>query len=172
MMILRDPLLQADLSASLRERIALLLHDETELLDAGRFDEWLSLFTPDCVYWVPLSPEQPDALDHVSLFFEDRGAMQLRIERLRHPRAHSLESAIRTTHSGSTPVAEKTDERTGDLVVARRFQMIEYHRDRTRLFGGLYTYHVADFRDHPRIRLKRVDLVDSAAPFEAIETFI
>jgi hypothetical protein len=50
--------------------------------------------------------------------------------------------------------------------------MVEHHRDRTRPFAGLYTYHVADFRNDPRIRLKRVDLVNSGSPFEAIETFI
>ncbi|MEX2125721.1 MAG: aromatic-ring-hydroxylating dioxygenase subunit beta [Woeseia sp.] len=172
MMLVRDPSLQADLTPSLRERLALLLHDESEQLDTGRFDAWLALFTPDCVYWMPLSPEQPDALDHVSLFYEDRLAMRLRIERLRHPRAHSLKDLIRTSRCGATPVAEKIDESTGDLVITRRFQMVEYHRDRTRLFAGIYTYQIADFRDDPRIRLKRVDLVDSAAPFEAIETFI
>jgi 3-phenylpropionate/cinnamic acid dioxygenase small subunit len=172
MMLLRDPALQDDLTPALRERLALLLQDESELLDTGRFEEWLALFTSDCVYWVPLSPAQPDALDHVSLFYEDRSAMRLRIERLRHPRAHSLEDTIRTSRCGATPVAERIDESTGDLVITRRFQMVEYHYEHARLFAGLYTYQVADFRDDPRIRVKRVDLVDSAGPFEALETFI
>ena len=32
-----------------------LVH-EARLLDEGRFDEWLSLFTPDAWYWVPAQP--------------------------------------------------------------------------------------------------------------------
>lgn len=172
MILVRNLALQAELTPSLRERLALLLHDESELLDTGRFDEWLALFTSDCIYWVPLRPEQPDARDHMSLFYEDRSAMRLRIERLRHPRAHSLEDMIRTSRCATTPVAERIDKPTGDLVITRHFQMVEHHRERTRLFAGLYTYRVANFREDPRIRLKRIDLVDSAAPFEAIETFI
>jgi benzoate/toluate 1,2-dioxygenase beta subunit len=172
MMLVRSLALRAELTPTLRERLALLLHDESELLDTARFDEWLALFTSDCAYWVPLRPDQPDPLDHVSLFYEDRSAMQLRIERLRHPRAYSQEDRVRTSRCGAMPVAEKIDEPAGDLVITRRFQMVEYHHDRTRQFAGLYTYKVADFRDTPRIRLKRVDLVDSVAPFEAIETFI
>lgn len=172
MILARDPALGAELSPGLRERLAMLVHAESELLDEGRLDEWIELYTPDCVYWVPLDPEQPDPLDHVSLFYENRIAMQLRIERLRHPRAHSLEDRIRTSRTGSMPVAEKTEASTGDLILTRRFQMVEHHRDRTRPFAGLYTYHVADFRNDPRIRLKRVDLVNSGSPFEAIETFI
>ena len=171
-MLVRSSALEAELTPGLRERLALLLHDESELLDCGRYDDWLALFTGDCAYWVPIRPDQPDPLDHVSLFYEDRSAMQLRIERLRHPRAYSQEDPVRTSRCGAMPVAEKIVEPSGDLVVSRRFQMVEYHRDRTRLFAGLYTYLVADFRDDPRIRLKRVDLVDSVAPFEAIEIFI
>ena len=33
-----------------------LLH-EARLLDEGRFDEWLALFTPDAWYWVPAEPD-------------------------------------------------------------------------------------------------------------------
>jgi ethylbenzene dioxygenase subunit beta len=170
--LVRDAALADPLAAATRERLALLVHEEVALLDEERYDEWLELYTPDCAYWVPLSPGQPDPLDHVSLFHEDRTAMQLRIERLRHPRAYSLNDRIRTSRTAGTPVAERLEAVTGDLVLTRRFQMAEHHRDRTRHFAGLYTYQVTNWRDDPRIRIKRVDLVDSGAPFEAIEIFI
>jgi 3-phenylpropionate/cinnamic acid dioxygenase small subunit len=37
-----------------------LLH-EARLLDEGRFDEWLALFTPDASYWVPSSGSEKPA---------------------------------------------------------------------------------------------------------------
>lgn len=172
MILVRDPGLADALATAIRERVALLVHDEAALLDEERYDEWLKLYTADCVYWVPLCPDQPDPLDHVSLFYEDRTAMHLRIARLRHPRAHSLDDRMRTSRIGGTPIVERLESSTGDLVLTRRFQMAEHHRDRTRHFAGLYTYQVAYWRDDPRIRLKRVDLVNSGAPFEAIEIFI
>ncbi len=172
MILVRDRALAGRLGAETREALALLLHDELALLDEERYDDWLDLYAPDGVYWVPLDPGQPDPLDHVSLFYEDRTAMQLRIERLRHPRAHSLTDRIRTSRLAATPAAEGLEAATGDVILTRRFQMTEHHRDRTRHFAGLYTYHLANWRDDPRIRVKRVDLVDSSAPFEAIEVFI
>ena len=36
-----------------------LLH-EARLLDDGKFDDWLALFTPEAWYWVPSEPDQAD----------------------------------------------------------------------------------------------------------------
>ncbi|MES1264988.1 MAG: aromatic-ring-hydroxylating dioxygenase subunit beta, partial [Variovorax sp.] len=63
---------------------------EAALLDDGRFDEWLALFAEEGRYWVPLlGARQADPLSHNSLAYEDRLLLQLRIERLKNPRAHS-----------------------------------------------------------------------------------
>ena len=43
-----------------------LVH-EARLLDEGRFDEWLALFTADAWYWVPSEPNQANPRDTVSL---------------------------------------------------------------------------------------------------------
>ena len=42
--------------AGTREECRMLLHREARLLDQGRFDDWLSLYSPRCVYWVPATP--------------------------------------------------------------------------------------------------------------------
>src|SRR5262249_14385542 len=41
-----------------------LLH-EARLLDEGKFDDWLALFTPDAWYWVPSEPDQDNPHDTV-----------------------------------------------------------------------------------------------------------
>ena len=52
--------------------------EEAALLDAGRFDDWLSLFAPDGHYWVPLlGAQQADPVSHNSLAYEARGDEQL-----------------------------------------------------------------------------------------------
>src|SRR5258708_15934704 len=43
-----------------------LLH-EAQLLDDGKFDDWLALFTPDAWYWVPSEPDQANPHDTASL---------------------------------------------------------------------------------------------------------
>ena len=40
-----------------RDRFRLLLETEARLLDQLRFDEWLAMYAPECVYWAPGTPE-------------------------------------------------------------------------------------------------------------------
>lgn len=152
--------------------LSLLLESEVEFLDRGRYAEWLQLYTQDCIYWMPLAPDQSDALDHVSLFHEDRTAMELRIKRITHPRAHSLVPPVRTSHLCGTVMMEGVDTDTGDWVLSRRFQVTESQGDRVRTFAGLFSYFVRQTSEGPRIRMKRVDLVNSEAAFETIQLYI
>ena len=65
------------------------LFREALLLDKRLWEDWLQLFTNDGYYWVPLVPEQQDAKNHVSLYYEDAMLRQMRVRRLRQPRAFS-----------------------------------------------------------------------------------
>ena len=148
--------------------ISRYLVEEAEFLDAGDYDAWLTLFTDDAHYWVPLEPDQTDPVHQVSLFYEDLALMQERIGRLRHVRA--LQAPVRTSHLiGSVRVM---NERAGDaLVVRSRFQMIEFTGDEQRLYGGAVTHHLLATRDGWRIRLKRVDLVNAGGVFDLLQGF-
>ncbi|MGH8695028.1 MAG: hypothetical protein ACREVS_00965, partial [Burkholderiales bacterium] len=41
---------------AIRDRCQAVLYREARLLDAGQFEEWLALYTPECLYWVPATP--------------------------------------------------------------------------------------------------------------------
>ena len=43
------------------------LFHEARLLDEQRWQEWSDLFVEEGEYWVPASPDQADAINHVSL---------------------------------------------------------------------------------------------------------
>jgi benzoate/toluate 1,2-dioxygenase beta subunit len=153
-----------------RAAIADFLLREAALLDDGRFEEWLDLFTPDGTYWVPAAPDQPDPHDHVSLFYEDRTLMRMRILRLRHPQAHALAIPIRTSRivGGALPATPDGDV----LVVRARFQLVEVQGERQRLFAGTYTHRLVRDGERFRIRQKRVDLLNCDGLHEAIQTFL
>jgi benzoate/toluate 1,2-dioxygenase beta subunit len=120
---------------------------------------------------VPASPEQPDPLDHVSLFYEDRSLMRMRILRLRHPQAHALAIPIRTSRIVAHIVVAGSED--GATIVRSRFQLVEAQGERQRLFAGAYTHRlVRDDAMGFKIRQKRVDLVNCDAQHEAIQIFI
>ena len=66
----RDELAIAD--PSQRDRFRMLIEREARLLDQLRFDEWLSMYAPECIYWVPGTPEAGDPRREIAISFEDR----------------------------------------------------------------------------------------------------
>jgi len=146
------------------------LFEEARLLDAADYDAWLSLFTDDGMYWVPLEPGQTDPLNHISLFYEDRLLREMRVKRLRHPHAFSLAQPLRTARLVGNVMADAGEG--GEVVARSTFHMLEYRRDEQRLFGGVYTHHLRPTDGGFRIRLKRVDLINCDAVHEALQTFI
>ena len=166
------------------------LLQEARLLDDGKFDEWLALFTPEAWYWVPSEPNQADPLETVSLIYDDRRLLETRVRRLSSPRMYSQEPRSRT----SRIIGNVTIEEAGQLAslpgteipvaLARRaasrpaagwgctvrskFMMIEYRRERQRLFGGTALHRLVQSDGRIMIAWKRVDLVDCDAPLDGI----
>lgn len=148
--------------------VADFLFAEAELLDRADYEPWLKLFTADARYWVPLRPGQSDPINEVSLFYEDRTLMRARVGRLSHPRALGL--TTRTSRLiGNVRKAGHAED--GSLMVASRFQMVEFVGDEQRLHAGAMTHHLVDGDDGWRIRLKRVDLVNAGGIFDLLQVF-
>lgn len=148
-----------------------LILAETMALNEARWDDWLALFTEDCTYWVPLTPGQPDPLDHVSLIYEDRDMMRMRINRQLGPRAFSHDTppaAVRVI--GPTVVAGR-DPAAGEIVARTAFHMLEYFKTEQRAFGGTYTHRLRGAAGGLRIREKRVDLLNRGGYHKPIQLF-
>lgn len=140
-----------------------LIH-EARLLDEGRFDEWLALFTADARYWVPSQPGQTSPLDTVSLMYDDRRLLETRVRRLASPRIYSQEPRSRT----SRIVTNVTLEGTGvSTLVRSKFVMVEYRREQQRLFAGTYLHTLVQ-DSGIRIASKRIDLVNCDGPMDGL----
>jgi 3-phenylpropionate/cinnamic acid dioxygenase small subunit len=145
---------------------------EARLLDERRWDEWLQLFTEDGYYWVPLIPEQQDAKNHVSLYYEDAMLRQMRVRRLQHPRAFSQEKPTRTSHVIGNVMFESFDAERSEILVRSSFHMLQFHKDQQTMFGGHYTHTLIAADDNFKIKLKRVDLINCDGVHEALQVFI
>ena len=142
-----------------------MLH-EARLLDEGKFDEWLTLFTADGWYWVPSEPEQDNPHDTVSLIYDDRRLLETRVRRLASPRMYSQEPRSRCSRMVGNVTIEQADA-TG-CTVRSKFLMIEYRRNAQRLFGGTMLHRLVLVGGGIRIAWKRVNLVDCDAPLDGI----
>jgi 3-phenylpropionate/cinnamic acid dioxygenase small subunit len=147
---------------------------EARLLDEKHYDQWNALFTDDGIYWVPLVPNQPEGLDHTSHLHEDKLLRDLRIERLKSPRAFSQQPPTRSLHLLQTPTVEPADAaRPDERVVRTAFQYIESQGDELNAFFGVCWYRlVVDATGALRIRQKRADLINSDAALPAVQLFV
>jgi 3-phenylpropionate/cinnamic acid dioxygenase small subunit len=143
-----------------------LLH-EARLLDEGKFDDWLALFTPDARYWVPSEPDQTNPLDTVSLIYDDRQLLETRVRRLASPRIYSQEPRSRTSRIVTNVSIEEGADAAFTLVRSK-FMLIEFRRNEQRLFGGTSFHRLTVAGSELKIAWKRVDLVNCDGPMDGI----
>ena len=149
-----------------RSEIEAFLFLEAWLLDHGRLDEWLGLFTDDATYWIPLEAGQTDPITSVSIVYDDRTLLEVRVRQFLHPRAHARIPAPRTVHQvGNVRVLADED---GQLRVASTLVLIEYRQERQRLWGAQVEHHLRRTAVGLRIAAKRIDLVNSEAELGGI----
>ena len=82
--------------AAARDEFRRLLEREARLLDQLRYDDWLAMYTPECVYWVPSTPNAGDPRREIAIMFDDRRRLEDRVYRLRTGFAWSQAPASRT----------------------------------------------------------------------------
>jgi 3-phenylpropionate/cinnamic acid dioxygenase small subunit len=154
------------------ESILKFVIQEARLLDEKRFDEWYELFTDDAFYWVPLAPGQPDAQQHNSLAYEDRLLLQLRIERLKRPNAFSQKPASRCHHLLQTPEIEKADDAKGEYLTRTQMIYTETRGDESQRYAATAWHSLVRVDGELRIKMKRVDILNSDAALPSIQLFL
>ena len=134
---------------------------EARLLDERRYSAWLELFAEDGVYWIPTRAGQASPQEALSIAYEPKSLLALRVARLERADLHVQSPPSRTVHHVSGIEVAGLEARSA-LIVA------EWRADEARWFAARVTHR---FRQEPgglRITLKRVDLVDSEAAHRAI----
>ena len=146
-------------SAELERAVSRFLFTEARLLDANSWDEWLALYAGDAIYWVPGSPGQIDPLNAVSIIYEDREVLLMRVRRLEHVRAYSLDPPVRTAHTLAN--IEVDEEPDGTLVAHSVLTVVSFRpEEERRVFAGRATHRLLRSGESFLIRHKRVDLID------------
>jgi len=143
------------------------LYKQADLLDGRRWQEWIDLFTPDGVYWMPADSAHKHWDGMPAIFAEDKNLMAVRMGRVLHPDAWSQRPQWGTNHVVSNVVIDKA-AKNGDLVVRSRFHMMELRRDDVRHFAGQYTHHLKKAKGGYRIKLQRVDMTNAQAAYDYV----
>ena len=152
--------------ADVQREVEQFLYRQAELLDGKHWQAFIDLFAADGVYWMPVAPEQTEWESSPSIFAEDKLMMEIRKGRVSHPNAWSQAPMWETNHLVSHVALESVTE--GEIRVRSRFHMMELRRDTVRHFGGSYRHTLVRNSGALRIKLQRVDLFNSQAPFDYV----
>lgn len=148
---IRDP--------ALRDECRMMLEREARLLDQSRHREWLDMYAPECLYWVPATPGGGDPRHEVAVAFDDRRRLEDRIFRLGSEYAWSQRPPSRTSRMISNVAVFATAD--PDIVMVRsNFLTTELQAGDRRTYAGWTGHRLARRGDGWEILVKQVNLID------------
>jgi 3-phenylpropionate/cinnamic acid dioxygenase small subunit len=148
-------------SEALRREVEDFLYAEADLLDGWQIEEWLALFTADCMYWVPGSVDDPDLKTHPSIIYDDHARLEDRVMRLLHPAVHTQVPRSKTRRLISNIRVEPDGDR---VRASANFLLFEVRLNQERLLGGQYQFLLRREADRWRIEQKKVLLLQNDQP--------
>ena len=142
-----------------RDRFRMLVEREARLLDQLDFDPWLAMYTPECIYWVPGTPEAGDPRREISISFDDRRRMEDRIYRLRTGYAWSQAPKSRTVRMISNVEVFRAKEADARMVRSN-YLISEFRVDGTRTLSGWCGHRFVRDGERWLIAVRQVNLID------------
>lgn len=155
-----------------RQDIVDFVYHEAHLLDTMQWPAWLELFHPEGRYWMPMEWQQTDPVLRPSLMYEDLLLLKVRVERLAGERTFSQKPRSRCHHLLQQPLITAFDEAAGTASTRTSFLYSETRGDQLERYSGWATHELQIVGGAPKIRLKRIDLLNFDAPFGNIQLFM
>jgi 3-phenylpropionate/cinnamic acid dioxygenase small subunit len=145
--------------AAERDKFRRLVEQEARILDRLLFEEWLRLYTPECAYWVPSTPEAGDPRTEISVMFDDRRRLEDRIYRLRTGYAWSQAPSSRTSRIVSNVEVFKS-ARDDQRMVRSNFAISEFWDGEIRVLAGWTGHRFRQSEGVWKISAKQVNLLN------------
>lgn len=148
------------------------LYREADLLDRRAYDEWLTLFTEDGIYWLPLE-EDDDPLLQSSILYDDTKMRAMRVHQIVRKPHYAQHPRSRTVHAVSNVITSPADR--ADEARVRCVSMVTELREGNyqqlglgnhRIFSGHCEYRLRRQGDRLVIAMKKFVLINRDLPIE------
>lgn len=152
-----------------RDEVADFLFTEALYLDRQDWDAWLSLYTDDCMYWMPAwrdeTTQTADPDRELSLiYYRGRRNLEDRVWRIRSGMSIASTPLPRTAHIISNALIERQD--ADAVLVASNFSVHRYdvRSEKQHLFFGSYQHQLVRDGDGWKIASKTIKLMNDVIP--------
>jgi len=145
------------------------LFREARLMDEHRYQEWLTLWASDAVYWVPCGHEDTDPLRQVSIIYDNRAKLEDRINRLQSGSVLAQDPKPRMRRLISNVEVERAGE---EATVGSNFILIQARGASQYTWCGRSIHKVREQDGGIKIAHKKVLLVNSEQEMPVLQFLI
>ncbi|MDE2283249.1 MAG: aromatic-ring-hydroxylating dioxygenase subunit beta [Hyphomicrobiales bacterium] len=142
-----------------RDEFRRLIEREARLLDQFRYDDWLAMYLPECVYWAPSTPNAGDPRREIAVMFDDRRRLEDRIYRINTGFAWSQAPQSRTVRL-VTNVEVFATATSNVRMLRSNFLISEFWDKETRMLTGWAGHRVVRSGDGWKIAAKQINLLE------------
>jgi 3-phenylpropionate/cinnamic acid dioxygenase small subunit len=154
------------MTSSVKEEVEDFLFKEAALLDEHRYDEWLELWSPEGVYFVPCNEDESDPKQHVSLIYDDDRRRRERVWRLTHSGAVYAQDPPSRLCRVIGNVQLDLSSADGEVLVDSKFVLVDLRRGKQRILAGKQRHRLRRENGSFKIVEKKVVLLNNDEPFE------
>jgi 3-phenylpropionate/cinnamic acid dioxygenase small subunit len=145
------------------------LFREARLMDEHRYQEWLTLWASDAVYWVPCLHEDTDPLRQVSIIYDNRAKLEDRVNRLASGSVLAQDPKPRMRRVISNIEVERTGE---EATVDSNFILIQARGANQYTWCGKSIHKLREQDGGIKIAHKKVLLVNSDQEMPVLQFLI
>jgi 3-phenylpropionate/cinnamic acid dioxygenase small subunit len=154
-------MLSRESSATLMSAITAFLYREARLQDEHQYEAWEKLWTDDGVYWVPANGADIDPERQMSIIYDNRSRIALRVRQLMTGKhfTQTPQSNLRRLISNIELMDEQPDD--GDMAVASNSLIFESSLRDDTLWAARNEYRLRHVDGELRMASKKVILVNN-----------
>ena len=162
-------LMEAEQESLLRQ-VEQFVYREARLQDEHRYAEWEALWTDDGVYWVPANGDDIDPEQQMSILYDNRSRIALRVRQLLSGRHYSQEPRSRLRHLVTNIEIVRRDG--PETAVGCNVLVFESNLRGETLWGARTEYLLRATGDGLRMARKTVKLVNNDKPLYTLSFLI
>ena len=152
-------MLSRESSATLMSAISAFLYMEARFQDEHQYEAWEALWTDDGIYWVPANGGDIDPEKEMSIIYDNRSRISLRIKQLLTGKRHTQTPQSRLRRIVSN--IELMGEHNGDIAVASNSMVFESSLRDDTIWAARNEYRLRYIDGELRMAYKKVTLVNN-----------
>lgn len=143
----------------LHHEVSQFLFREARLQDTHDYDGWEALWTDDAIYWVPANGADTDPETQMSMIYDNRSRIALRVSQLKTGKRHSQTPPSQLARIVSN--VEFLDAEGADLHVAANALIFETNLRGDTMWAARNEYRLRRIDGALRLAFKKVVLVNN-----------